>query len=280
MKKLALFFQYVLPHRLLSRIIYYVMRIRVKWVKNFIIKRMISAFDINLQEAHSDQLRDYPHFNAFFTRQLKAGIRPIDSSSNSIVSPVDATISQAGKIRNGRIIQAKNHHYTVSELLAHAFPENFMNGHFLTLYLSPRDYHRIHASIDCELTNMWHVPGRLFSVADWTARAIPRLFARNERLVNELKTDMGTIYAVYVGAILVSSIETVGQGLITPPYTNEIRQIKPAPDETFSKGEEMARFNMGSTVILLFPENSIELVSDLKPGTSVKLGEKIAVKTH
>jgi len=279
MRRIALFFQYALPHRLLSRLIYYIMRIRVRWIKNFIIKRMVSAFSIRLDEAESADIHDYPHFNAFFTRALKPGIRPIDTQPQHIVSPVDGAISQAGPIEDGRIIQAKNHSYTVAELLAQEQPaQELLNGHFMTIYLSPKDYHRIHAPLDCQLKNMQHVPGRLFSVADWTAQEIPRLFARNERLVNALSTDIGTVYAVYVGAILVSSIETVNQGLITPPYTNTVREVPMDNTEQFSKGDEMARFNMGSTVILLFPENSIEQADHIKPGVSVKLGEKIAVK--
>lgn len=279
MRRIALFFQYALPHRLLSRLIYYIMSIRVRWIKNFIIKRMVSAFSIRLDEAESADIHDYPHFNAFFTRALKPGIRPIDTQPQHIVSPVDGAISQAGPIEDGRIIQAKNHSYTVAELLAQEQPaQELLNGHFMTIYLSPKDYHRIHAPLDCQLKNMQHVPGRLFSVADWTAQEIPRLFARNERLVNALSTDIGTVYAVYVGAILVSSIETVNQGLITPPYTNTVREVPMDNTEQFSKGDEMARFNMGSTVILLFPENSIEQADHIKPGVSVKLGEKIAVK--
>ena len=279
MRRIALFFQYALPHRFLSRLVYYIMRIRVRFIKNFIIKRMVSAFSIRLDEAESSDLNDYPHFNAFFTRALKPGIRPIDADQAHIVSPVDGAISQAAPIENGRIIQAKGHSYTVAELLAQEQPpQELMNGHFMTIYLSPKDYHRIHAPLDCQLQNMQHVPGRLFSVAEWTAQSIPRLFARNERLVNELSTEIGSVYSVYVGAILVSSIETVNQGLITPPYTNRVREVPMQSSEPFSKGDEMARFNMGSTVILLFPENSIELADHIKPGVSVKLGEKIAVK--
>ena len=279
MRKIALFFQYALPHRFLSRLIYYIMRIRVGFIKNFIIKRMVSAFSIRLDEAESEDLNHYPHFNAFFTRALKPGIRPIDAEPQHIVSPVDGAISQAGPITDGRIVQAKGHSYTVAELLAvEQAPQALLNGHFMTIYLSPKDYHRIHAPVDCRLQEMHHVPGRLFSVADWTAQSIPRLFARNERLVNALATDMGTVYSVYVGAILVSSIETVKQGLITPPYTNKVREVPMEAEESFVKGDEMARFNMGSTVILLFPENSIELAEHIKPGVSVKLGEKIAVK--
>jgi phosphatidylserine decarboxylase len=252
------------------------MRIRYKPIKNFTMKRMIKSFNINLDEAASSDFNDYPHFNAFFTRELKPGVRPIDPSADSVVSPVDGVISQIGAINKDDILQAKGHHYTIKDLLASSLDTDYIDGHFVTIYLSPKDYHRLHAPVKCEIKTMRHVPGRLFSVADWTTQKIPRLFARNERLVNTLHTSFGKMAYVYVGAILVSSIETVCNGVITPPYASQVTDLQPQGKATYQKGEEMGRFNMGSTVIMLFPKNRIGLEPELQAGTPLKLGQRIA----
>jgi len=276
MKTLALMFQYILPHRLLSRLMYRLMRIRYKPIKNFTFNSMIKTFDINMDEAQSKNYDDYQHFNAFFTRALKPEARPIDPAKDSLVSPVDGMVSQMGLIDHDLILQAKGHHYTIKDLLATEMTEDFINGHFMTIYLSPKDYHRLHAPLDCDIKAMRHVPGRLFSVADWTAQKIPRLFARNERLVNHLHTAIGHVAYVYVGAILVSSIETVSNGVITPPYANEVTDILIQGKSQYQKGEEMGRFNMGSTVIMLFPKDTVTFNAQLKAGSELKLGQKIA----
>jgi len=275
MKTLALIFQYILPHRLLSRLMYHLMRIQFKPIKNFTLNRMIKAFDINLDEAESKNFDDYPHFNAFFTRALKPEARAIDASEDSLISPVDGVISQMGLIEGNQIFQAKGHHYTIKDILATEMTEDFTNGHFMTIYLSPKDYHRMHAPLDCEIKSMRHVPGRLFSVADWTTQKIPRLFARNERLVNHLQTPVGHVAYVYVGAILVSSIETISNGVITPPYASEATDILVQGKSQYKKGEEMGRFNMGSTVVMLFPKDSVIFNRELQAGSELKLGQKI-----
>jgi phosphatidylserine decarboxylase len=276
MKTLALMMQYILPHRLLSKLMYALMRIKFKPIKHFTLNRMIKSFNINMDEAESKNYDDFPHFNAFFTRALKPGCRPIDSSTDSIISPVDGVISQIGAINKDEIFQAKGHHYTIQDLLATPMDSDFVDGQFVTIYLSPKDYHRMHAPLDCEIKALRHVPGRLFSVADWTTQKIPKLFARNERLVNTLQTSFGKVAYVYVGAILVSSIETVSNGVITPPYANEVTDLIPEGQIRYKKGEEMGRFNMGSTVVLLFPKDSITFEPELKAGSSLKLGQKIA----
>ncbi len=275
MKALALIFQYILPHRLLSRLMYYLMRIRNKSIKNFTLNRMIKAFDINLEEAASKDYDDYEHFNAFFTRALKPGVRPIDPAADSLVSPVDGVVSQLGVIDRDQIFQAKGHHYSIQDLLASPMDSDYLDGNFITIYLSPKDYHRLHAPMDCEIKTMRHVPGRLFSVADWTTQKIPRLFARNERLINHLHTEVGNVAYIYVGAILVSSIETISNGVITPPYAKQINDLMPDGQSSYQKGEEMGRFNMGSTVILLFPKGSVSFNPELQAGSPLKLGEKI-----
>lgn len=276
MKTVALMFQYILPHRLLSRMMYGLMRIRFKPIKNFTMKRMIKAFNINMDEAISKDFDDYEHFNAFFTRQLKPAVRPIDASSDSVVSPVDGVISQMGQINQDEILQAKGHHYTIKDLLATSMDSDFREGQFITIYLSPKDYHRLHAPMDCEIKHLRHVPGRLFSVADWTTRKIPKLFARNERLVNTLHTKYGKVAYVYVGAIFVSSIETVCNGVITPPYANQVTDLLPQGQTQYKKGEEMGRFNMGSTVVLLFPKDTITFEPELAAGSALQLGQRIA----
>lgn len=275
MKTIALLFQYILPHRLLSRLMYYLMRIRYKPIKNMTLNFMIDKFNINLDEAISKDYDDYEHFNAFFTRELKPGARPIDTEKESLVSPVDGVISQMGRIEHDSILQAKGHHYTIKDLLATEMTENYHDGHFMTIYLSPKDYHRLHAPLDCEIKSMRHVPGRLFSVADWTTQKIPRLFARNERLINHLHTAVGHVAYVYVGAILVSSIETVCNGVITPPYASQVSDILIEGNSQYTKGAEMGRFNMGSTIIMLFQKDAVSFNKELKAGSSLQLGQKI-----
>jgi phosphatidylserine decarboxylase len=254
------------------------MRVKNIKIKNFIINKIAKSYNVNWDEAYSKDLDDYPHFNAFFTRKLKEGVRTIDNDEKVVISPVDGAISQCGKIKEGRIFQAKGFDFTVEELLVcnEKTKEYYHNGEFATIYLSPKDYHRMHAPMDCEVTRTVHVPGRLFSVANWTAENIPRLFARNERLVCYMETEYGKIAYILVGAIFVSSMETVFNGLVTPPYAKK-PQIVPLNGNTkLSKGDEVGRFNMGSTVILLFPPEMVNLSEHLKANTVVKLGEKIA----
>lgn len=276
--KIYTFFQYVLPHKLLSRLVNGLMRVENKTVKNFIINKIAKAYNVNMQEAASSDLNDYKHFNAFFTRQLKDGVRPIDTGKTSIISPVDGAISQCGDIKQNRIFQAKGFDFSVEELLAcdEETAQYYQDGQFATIYLSPKDYHRMHAPMDCDVTKTVHVPGRLFSVAKWTAESIPRLFARNERLVCYLDTEIGKVAYVLVGAIMVSSMETVFNGVVTPPYAKQVTEVERGNNTKLAKGEELGRFNMGSTVILLFPPNVVKLEKDLIENKVVKLGEKIA----
>jgi len=276
--KIYTFIQYILPHKLLSRLVNWLMRVKTKWLKNFIITRIAKSYNVNMDEAYSSNLDDYPHFNAFFTRKLKDGVRPIDKNNNTIISPVDGAISQCGNIKQGRIFQAKGFDFSVEELLAcdKDTASYYKNGTFATIYLSPKDYHRMHAPVDCTVTKTIHIPGRLFSVAKWTAQSIPRLFARNERLVCYLDTEFGQVAYILVGAIMVSSMETVFNGLVTPPYAKQVTQVALNENTTLKKGDEVGRFNMGSTVILLFPPGAVALEKDLTEDKVVKLGEKIA----
>jgi phosphatidylserine decarboxylase len=276
-EKLLSGIQYLLPHHLLSRLVYAFMRIRLAPVKNTQIALIGSMVGVEWEEAKIENISEFENFNAFFTRELIDGIRPIDPDPRSFVSPSDGRISQCGRITNDRMLQAKGRHYSVRSLLANdpGSPE-FVNGFFHTIYLSPRDYHRVHMPMEGTLQRMIHVPGRLFSVAPYTVRQIPDLFARNERVVSIFDTTHGSMALVLVGAMLVSSMETVWSGLVTPPRGKKVvhgdwsrRNIK------LKKGQEMGRFNMGSTVIVLLPPGAVSSIEHYESGDNVVVGQKL-----
>jgi len=231
-----------------------------------------------MQEAANPDINSYASFNEFFTRELKDGVRQIAADKNAIACPADGAVSQAGNITDGDIIQAKGMSYTAVDLLGgdaeRAAP--FKNGKFTTIYLSPKDYHRMHMPLDGTLREMIHVPGRLFSVNGATANSVPRLFARNERVVALFDTEAGPMALVLVGAIFVASIETVWHGEVTPPSSTKVRQWTYTDDAPqLKKGEELGRFNMGSTIIVLFGEQAINWQDSFKTGEKVQLGEPI-----
>lgn len=235
-------------------------------------------FTINLDDAVKQSPTDYDTFNEFFTRELKPEARPIDATPSSLCSAVDGCVSQIGVITDNQIFQAKGFSYRTLDLLGgrSTDADMFANGRFATLYLSPRDYHRIHMPIDASLLSMHYIPGRLFSVAPHTVRTIPGLFARNERVVAIFDSAAGKLAMVLVGAINVAAIETVWAGLVTPPTKPQIVYQDYAASETITlkKGEEMGRFNMGSTVILLAQSGTTWLES-LSDGSTVRMGELI-----
>ena len=271
--------QRILPHHFLSSIMYKITRIKIKWFKNFFITKFINIYNVDMSQAQNSDPTSYKCFNEFFTRPLKPEVRPIADGKNTIISPVDGTVSEVGKITNGQIFQAKGKSYSL-ETLVGGSPERaqfYKDGYFATLYLSPRDYHRIHMPIAGRIREMVHVPGRLFSVSPSTARSVNRLFARNERVVAGYSTEAGPMAMILVGAIFVSSMETVWAGTITPPRGINLRQWSYDTQEpmNFDKADEMGRFNMGSTVVLLFPENSIQWEDKLVSGTKIQMGEKI-----
>ena len=213
------FLQYVLPHRLLSRIAYGVARTRTAWFKDWLIRLVVRKFNVDMAEAADPVATNYPHFNAFFTRELKPGARTADADPSTLLMPADGKISQAGRIEAGRIFQAKGQSFTAAELLGdEAMAAPYADGSFANIYLSPRDYHRVHMPWAGTLTETLHVPGRLFTVAPWGVREIPRLFARNERLVCHFDTEFGPMCSVMVGALLVSGVESVWNGEEIPPY--------------------------------------------------------------
>jgi phosphatidylserine decarboxylase len=269
--------QYMVPHRLLSRVVYWATRWTWRPWKNALIGLIVRRYQVDMTQAAESDPSSYAHFNAFFTRALKPDARPLDPDPRSIVCPADGRISQAGRIEDGRIFQAKGQSFTAAELLAdEAAATPYRNGRFATVYLSPRDYHRVHMPLDGELVRTRHVPGRIFSVAPFAVDAIPRLFARNERLVCHFHGPHGPFVVVLVGAILVSSVSTVWDGLVIPPYASRITE-RDAGDRGIElpRGAEMGRFNMGSTVIVLLPDGMGELDPDLVSQRPVQMGQRL-----
>ena len=278
--KLLSIIQYLLPHHLLSRGMYLIARSEWKPLKDLIIKNIINIYNVDMHQAVHQQPSDYRSFNHFFTRTLHPEARPIAEAKNAMVSPVDGTVSQAGTIKEGRIFQAKGHDFSLHELVGGdpKVASLFADGSFATIYLSPRDYHRIHMPITGTLKKMIHVPGRLFSVSPSTTQNIPRLFSRNERVVNLFETDAGPVALIMVGAIFVSSMDTVWAGTITPKSrraTSWEYGRKSTAAIKLQRGQEMGRFNMGSTVILLFGKDAVELAAELQPDAKLQMGQQI-----
>lgn len=275
MKLLFVWLQYLIPQHLLSRFIGSIADCRWSWLKKYFIQRFVLYYKINMQEAEIADLTAYASFNDFFTRRLRPKLRIIAENPNTVVSPVDGVISQFGTIHSGRIIQAKGRDYSVAELLAGdtQLGQHFMQGSFITLYLAPRHYHRVHMPCAGELLSMIYVPGKLFSVNPLTAERVPNLFARNERIVCLFKTEMGLMAVVMVGAMIVASMETVWAKHI--PISRKIRQIDYGPQNPIilNKGDEMGRFKLGSTVILLFANASLTWSPELKAEMEVQLGK-------
>jgi len=271
--------QRLLPKNALSRLIAKLAESKNIWLKNLLINRAIKTFDINMDEAISDDLASYDSFNAFFTRQLKPEARPLDKGAKIITSPADGVISQAGKIAKNKVLQAKNVDYSLARLVGDSNQaKHYENGIFSTIYLSPKDYHRVHIPSDGQLLNSRYIPGELFSVNQQTSEMVPNLFARNERLVCEFKSaQLGHFSVIFVGAMLVAGIETVWGGM-EKPGPGAVRETDHSDQEIyFSKGDEIGRFKFGSTVILLFPENSVTLNKNIAATNPVNVAEKFAL---
>lgn len=269
---------YALPHRLMSSAARRLAYSRSPAIKQWLIDTVTRKFKVDLDEAAESDPRAYPTFNAFFTRALKPGARLPDGNPRALLMPADGRISQCGDIVDGRIFQAKDQSFTATELLgdeADAAP--FADGVFATVYLSPRDYHRVHMPWAGTLRETVHVPGRLFSVGTDAVKSVPRLFARNERLVCHFDTDFGPMCQVMVGALLVSGVETVWSGVEIPAYGDRItRKDWRGQNIVLDRFAEMARFNYGSTVIVLLPKGVAMLSDILKPETPVRLGQPLA----
>ncbi len=273
---------YVLPQHALSWGMRRLTRIRSRWIKDLVIRRFIRVFAVDMDEAQETDPGAYEHFDAFFTRALKDGARPQPNDPVAVSSPVDGHVSQAGTIVDGRMIQAKGIDYSLATLLGGS-PElaaRFAGGTFATLYLSPRDYHRIHMPTSARLTAMQYLPGRLFSVSPESTGSVRGLFTRNERLVTLFESDHGPLAMVLVGAMFVSGIETSWAGMISNgrqgpvPSAWDYRDHRP-PIELY-RGEEMGRFHMGSTVILVFPRGCVRLDETIQAGAPVRMGQVLA----
>lgn len=270
--------QYALPQHSLSVLMSKLTHCENTAVKNLFIKQIIKHYGVNMDEALQQDIQQFKSFNDFFTRELKPGVRPLTTERNAIACPADGAVSQAGGITDGTIFQAKGKSFTAQELLGgcaeRAAP--FQNGMFTTIYLSPKDYHRLHMPLTGTLKEMVHVPGRLFSVNTITTNNVPGLFARNERVCCLFDTEIGPMALVLVGAIFVSSIETVWHGVVTPPTIEKVRSWDYSDNApTLNIGEEMGRFNMGSTIIVLFGQHKMQWDSGFVAEKTVRLGEKI-----
>lgn len=274
--------QYVFSHQLLSRLFGLLSRCENEAWKNMIIKKFGKFYNINTKEAVSRDLNNYPSFNHFFTRQLKPGVRPITELENGVACPVDGTVTQTGIITEGQIFLAKGKEFSIAGLLGGESKraDLFSSGIFTTLYLSPQDYHRVHMPLDGTIEETVYIPGRLFLINNSTINIAPDLFAKNERVVNIFNTEAGPMALILIGSIFSSSIETVWDGVITPSPTSEIRQWNyPFNPPLAKKGEEMGRFNMGSTVIVLFGKDKVKWEAKLAPGNRVQMGELIGKTT-
>lgn len=265
--------QRLVPQHGLSRLGSKLAEATTPWLKNALIKQFIRTYNVNVDEAVSSDLNDYPHFNAFFTRSLKEGARPIDQNETSLVCPADGTVSQLGPIKAGNIFQAKGKSFSVDSLLGTSDRDSqrFMNGSFITTYLSPSDYHRVHMPVGGELLYTRYIPGKLFSVNDTTTQYIDGLFAKNERLVCMFDTPGGRCAVILVGAMMVAGIESVWHGHYQPDEvtTNQFN----SGQILLEKGEEMGRFKFGSTVVLLFEPESMAWDPQYQPGTITRMGE-------
>ena len=274
--RLFIALQYLLPQHGLSRLVHALARLRMRWLKNALIGAFMRGFKPDLSDAIEKDPRAYASFNAFFTRALEPGARPLAAGEATLVSPVDGTVSECGDIVGDRLLQAKGHDYTLDALLAGREPlaGRFAGGRFATIYLAPYNYHRIHMPLAGRLTEAWYVPGRLFSVNHTTARHVAGLFARNERVVCAF--DGAVPFAlVLVGALNVGSMETVWHGEITPRRPRSLASLPVDDPRTLERGAEMGRFNMGSTVILLLPPGRASWEGSLASGRILRVGERI-----
>ncbi|WP_159991307.1 archaetidylserine decarboxylase [Pelistega ratti] len=278
-ERLKIAFHYMLPQQCITRLAGWFAQKEWGIVTHTVIKLFAKAYQVDFKEALKEKPEDYASFNAFFIRQLKEDARPIVEDSSDLCLPADGRISECGSIKTQQLLQAKGHHFTLSALLAgdDELAQQFVDGQFITTYLSPRDYHRVHMPCDATLRKMVYVPGELFSVNPFLARHIPDLFARNERVICVFDTTFGSMVQILVGATVTASISTVWAGVINPPRYDEVK-VWEYPESGYGsvslkKGQEMGAFQLGSTVINLFPKESINLNLNLKAGEPVKMGE-------
>ena len=274
MHKLTTLLQFCLPQHLLSRCAGFFANCRWPWLKNKIIVWFIHHYHVDMSLAEKSNPQDYLSFNDFFTRKLKPDVRPIMGDDNTIICPVDGVISQAGNINHNQIFQAKGFEYSLESLLANTTHTHyFLDGQFVTIYLSPKDYHRVHMPITGTLVEMIYVPGRLFSVNPTTSATLKNLYARNERVIAIFKTPVGTMAVILVGAMIVASIKTAWAGKVAPNKNRTIQNwsYESSPIQ-LQRGEELGQFELGSTVIVLLEKNKMALDDQLKNNEPVKMG--------
>ncbi|MGI9210914.1 MAG: archaetidylserine decarboxylase [Methylococcaceae bacterium] len=270
--------QHVLPHHWLSRLLGHLTRCRVPLIKNTLIQGFIRLYGVDLSEAECSDPEQYACFNDFFARTLKPAARPLEQRQGHIASPADGVVSQIGRCHEGQLIQAKGKNYALTHLLGgdteRALP--FRDGHFATIYLSPRDYHRLHMPVDGTLREMVLIPGRLFSVNQTTSEHIPHLYGRNERVVALFDTELGPMALVLVGALFVASIETTWHGVVTPPQGQSVTVWHYADHPpVLSRGTELGRFTMGSTIIVLFGAEVMDWSESLTAGSGIRMGARL-----
>ncbi len=278
-KQLKGFLFHLFPHHLMSRFTFWLTRLETP-LKNPAIRIFIRAFDVDMSEAVQQAPEQFLSFNKFFTRELIANARPIDSDTNSIICPADGRISQIQNYENGQVIQAKGQYFSMSQLLGgdNNYGSLCNIGSFATIYLSPKNYHRVHMPFDGELVEMIYVPGRLFSVAPYSAEVIKGLYSRNERVVSIFSTKIGYMAVVMVGAVNVAAIEMAWEGLVTPPRGKRITR-KTYSDVKLKKGQELGIFNMGSTAIMAFEANKVTWHNHLQLQQEIKMGQPLGKTT-
>lgn len=273
-ERFAVLLQHLSPKRALTDLAGVMANSRHPWLSQYLINWFLARYDVNMAEAANPDTTSYASYNEFFTRALRTEVRPLAAAD--YVSPVDGAISQLGDITHDQIFQAKGHHYSTTALVGgdSELAAQFDNGHFATLYLSPKDYHRVHMPCDGQLMRMIYVPGDLYSVNPVTARGVPGLFARNERVVCVFESGRGPFVLVLVGATIVGSMATVWHGVVNPPRTGDVREWRYNGQHiVLKKGEEMGRFLLGSTVVMLFPKDTLQFNPAWAPERPVRMGE-------
>ena len=273
-------FQYIMPQLYLTQLAGWFAQQKWGAVTHFVIKAFAKKYNVDMNEAKKENFSDYESFNQFFIRELKDDARKINENPTALCLPADGRVSQIGHIDDERLLQAKGHFFSLSDLLAgdEELVDTFKNGEFATIYLSPRDYHRVHMPCDATLRKMIYVPGDLFSVNPFLAEHVPNLFARNERVICVFDTAFGPMVQILVGATITASMSTVWAGVINPPRTGEVKVWTYQGDSAIklTKGQEMGAFQLGSTVINLFPANSVTLAEHLEVDVPVRMGEILA----
>ncbi|VVC76808.1 Phosphatidylserine decarboxylase proenzyme [Aquicella siphonis] len=272
-KRISVYIQYLLPHHLITAIMGWLARIRIEWLKNWMIKRFIRKYQVDMTTALIENPDAYPDFNSFFTRRLKPELRPIAARSGEIACPVDGCIAQIGQIHKNQLLQAKGFYFDLETLLGEdsRLASAFYDGTFATLYLAPRDYHRVHSPFSGRLVQSIYLPGKLFSVNRMTSELIPQLYSRNERLVMLFDTAAGPMALIMVGAMIVGNIQTVWMN--QPVRTRHRQIVSPSSEIQFQTGDELGHFKLGSTVILLFGKNRVAWEPLLHPHSTVLFGQ-------